>query len=120
MRKEIERTHLQILNAGDPAFQRIAIIGFISGSAEQRITAIQNFAVADFGRDVQVHVTNEEKGTRGKRELTETCFMTFADRTLWAQLSLLLAEITYVGSAQSFRAEQAQSLNRMPWVEGGI
>ena len=91
MRKEIERTHLQILNAGDHAFQRIAIIGFKSGSAEQRITAIQNFAVADFGRDVQVHVTNEEKGTRGKRELTETCFMTFADRTLWAQLSLLLA-----------------------------
>ena len=81
MRKEIERTHVQILNAGNPASQRISIVGFESGSAEQRITTVQNFAVAELCRDVQINVTNEKTEARGKRELTETCLMSFANST---------------------------------------
>ena len=139
---------MQILNAGDHAFQRIAIIGFKSGTAEQRITAVQNFEIAGFGRDVQVHVTNKEKGPRGKRELTEACSMTFADSTARDNaLKLLEAKYpkletygvavnimdtalvaararTKVQKSCTWALRKAfdliKKLNCKPWVEGGI
>ena len=70
---------LKITNANDPAYQQIAITGFKAGSSEQRILAVKAFIVAECGADVQCNVTNEEKGPRNKRELTETSLITFVD-----------------------------------------
>ena len=39
MRKEIVKTHVKILDASDPAFRQIAILGFKGGSADERIRA---------------------------------------------------------------------------------
>ena len=50
---------MTILNASDPAFRQIAILGFTGGSADERIRAVTEFAASDFGRDVQVQVSNE-------------------------------------------------------------
>ena len=63
----------------NPAFHQIAISGFKSGTAEQRVKAVQNFVAAEFGGDVQVQVVNDEKCLKSKRELTDTSFITFSD-----------------------------------------
>ena len=37
------------------------------------------FTASEFGSEVQIQVTNEAKGPRNKRELTETTLMSFID-----------------------------------------
>ena len=76
---QLEKMQLKMLNANDQAYQQMAISGFKTGSAEQRIAAAKAFITAECGSDVQCTVTNEEKGPRNKRELTETIFITFVD-----------------------------------------
>ena len=68
MRREIQKTHVKTLNASDPAFRQILILGFKGGSADERIRAAKEFATSEFGRDVHVQVSNEEKGQRNKQE----------------------------------------------------
>ena len=72
---------LKLLNSSDEAFKQIADVGFNGGLAEQRIQAVKDFAAKEFGSDVNVHVTNEEKGARNKREMTDTTLITFNDST---------------------------------------
>ena len=66
-----------MLNNNDKAFQQIAILGFKTGSAADRIQAVKAFATAQFGDNVHVEISNEEKGAKNKRELTETTLITF-------------------------------------------
>ena len=42
-----------------------------------RIRAVNAFANAEFGSDVQMQVRNEEQGQKNKRELTDTALITF-------------------------------------------
>ena len=76
---QLEKIQMKVMNANDPAYQQMAISGFKTGSAEQRINAVKAFITAECGPNVQCTVTNEEKGPRNKRELTETTFITFVD-----------------------------------------
>ena len=59
---QLEKMQLKLLNANDQAYQQLAIIGFKTGSAEQRIIAAKQFITAEGGRDVQCRVTNDETG----------------------------------------------------------
>ena len=71
--------HLKLQNANDRASQQIAITGFHTGWAEQRILAVTAFIAADCGPEVHCTVMNEEKGHRNKSELTDTALVTFLD-----------------------------------------
>ena len=73
----LERLQWKMLNNNDMVFQQIAIWGFKSGNAIDRIQAVKAFATTEVGSDVHVEVTNEEKGPKNKRELTETTLITF-------------------------------------------
>ena len=53
-----------MLNNNDKAFQQIAILGFKTGSAADRIQAVKAFATAQFGDNVHVEISNEEKEGR--------------------------------------------------------
>ena len=76
---QLEKMQIKMCNANDQAYQQIAITGFKTGSAEQRIHAVKAFIVAECRAELQCTVTNEEKGPRNKRELTETTLITFVD-----------------------------------------
>ena len=73
----LERLQWNMLNKNDTAFQQIAILGFKSGNASDRIQAVKAFATTEFGSDIHVEVTNEEKGPKNKRELPDTTLITF-------------------------------------------
>ena len=76
---QFEKLQFKMHNANDRAYHQIAITGFKTGTAEQRIGAVKGFISAMCDSDVQCTVTNEEKGPRNKRELTETALITFVD-----------------------------------------
>ena len=97
----LERMNLKLMNSNDPAFRQIAILGFKGGSADERIRAVKEFATSEFGRDVQVQVSNEEKGPRNKRELTETTLMNFIDNDA-RDAALKLLEKKYPKSENGF------------------
>ena len=69
----------EMLNNDDKAFQQIAIFGFKDGSAADRIQAVEVFAIVEVGADVHAGGSNEDKGAKKKRELTDNCFNTFID-----------------------------------------
>ena len=58
---QLEKMQIKVCNANDQAYQQIAITGFKTGSAEQRIHAVKAFIVAECGAELQCTVTNENK-----------------------------------------------------------
>ena len=97
----LERMNLKLMNSNDPAFRQIAILGFKGGSADERIRAVKEFATSEFGRDVQLQVSNDEKCPRNKRELTETTLMNFIDNDA-RDAALKLLEKKYPKSENGF------------------
>ena len=69
---------IKMCNANDQAYQQIAITCFKTGSVEC-INAANASITAECGFELERTVATDDKGTRNKRELTETTIVTFVD-----------------------------------------